>query len=269
MKTKHYIQLSSLAFYIMVSSACNVARISKGSTVYQWINKGGAGVDELYKLEPDKEIRATITENSDYIIVKPELPDGEDFGQGTLIKNESLPAGWRTENTGSLYYPETKHDPTAEDAHFRYSELKHGIQAMSILLKFRGNIPQDAVPRIPPQVETGTSFGLAYGFKHSWNSYDANKNVWGKHVSNFSITAGPMIGGAATDLKAASNAPGLNGDRKSALISYGGFVMLGTGPLNIGYALGADRVLGYGASKWVYNGKIWHGVIVGLNIITF
>ncbi|MGN8055132.1 hypothetical protein ACTJKN_02590 [Pedobacter sp. 22163] len=271
MKTKMLSQFIFCAIFIMAMSACNVARISKSSTVYQWNNAGSNGVDGLSKLKPveDKAVEITITENPDYLIIKATDTTGPNFQAPVPIKKATVPAGWRTDNMGSLYFPEAKYDATGEKVYFRYTEFKYGLQAMTILLKFRGNIPQGEIPRIPPMVETGTSFALAYGFKHTWNSYNTEKNIWGKRISTFAVTAGPMIGGSAAELKAASNAPGLVGDRKSAVISYGGFLMIGTGPINIGYAIGADRVLGYGASKWVYGGKVWHGLIVGINLITF
>jgi len=268
---KHNISLlPAMMVIVAMISGCNVARISTTSTVYKWpINEQIGQTDTLQKLEVKRVIKAIITEKDDYITIRPKDSMEPSFTdvQGKISKN--LPGGWRTDIDGTLYYPEIKYDNSSNDAHFHYTEFKHGLQGMTVLLKFRGNIAEGKVPRIPPMVESGSTFAMAYGFRHTWNAYNPDKNIWGKRITTFSVTAGPMLGGSAVELKAATNAPGLGGDRKSAAISYGAFAMIGTGPINIGYAIGTDRILGYGASNWVYGGKTWHGLIFGINLITF
>lgn len=269
--------ISAAAFLVLCIVTClcscnTKARLTKKSSLYVWTNGKGITKDKLVKMTTgDKRQTVKITENTGYLSIVPEdtsfvrlsLPYGK------TLTIQPVPAGFRTDVKGMAYYPEVKFDTLSEQAYLKYTQVKFGLQAMTVLLKWRGGIPADKVPELPRTVETGTSLGLSYGISQTWNEYRSTKNFFGSNITTYSVTAGPMIGVSAVELKTATNAPGLGLDRKSPAISYGGYVMFGTGPINIGYAIGADHVLGYGASKWVYGGKVWHGLIFGLKVLTF
>jgi len=45
--------------------------------------------------------------------------------------------------------------------------------------------------------------------------------------------------------------------------------MLGINNLHFGYAFGVDNIFGNGRNgySWVYQGQLWHGLILGLDIL--
>jgi hypothetical protein len=271
-KYRDYRSLGLLILTLTFTSCASTSKLSKNNILYQWKNNSITGAsDELSLRTPKTDtVKGTIIENTNYLVFKPSAKIEEMFNVDTIpIKKQLLP-GFRTEEAGNLYFPEINYDSIGTKRKLHYSDGKIGLQALSLPLKFRGEIKAtDKIPRIAPQVETGITLGFALGFKKNYNTYSPTKNFWGKNVTTISLTAGPMLGASAIDLKSASTAPGLVGDRKSVSLSYGVYMMIGIGTINFGYAVGIDSVLGHGASSWVYGGKIWHGLIVALNVITF
>ncbi|HEV7382048.1 MAG TPA: hypothetical protein VGN64_19765, partial [Dyadobacter sp.] len=124
----------------------------------------------------------------------------------------------------------------------------------------------DAV-KYPNVVETGVNIGFAPVAKWSFNVFDPLKKTMGKTLNQYSVNPGLMFNIGATDLKAASNAPGLGIDRKSATFTYGFFLMFGVNNINFGYAVGWDNIPGTGKRNWIYQGKHWHGLVIALDII--
>lgn len=51
------------------------------------------------------------------------------------------------------------------------------------------------------------------------------------------------------------------------MISMGGFVMFGFDRINLGYTFGWDYATGSGRKQWLYQGQIWHGIVLALDLI--
>jgi hypothetical protein len=51
------------------------------------------------------------------------------------------------------------------------------------------------------------------------------------------------------------------------MISIGEAIVFGFNNINLGYAFGWDNATGPSASSWIYKGKMWHGIILSLDLI--
>ena len=151
--------------------------------------------------------------------------------------------------------------------HFKYKTITGGIQAITIPIKIRSALSDKT--KYPSLVETGINIGFAPSIKFSSNSFSTSKNFLGKNLNIYSLTCGGLLNLGTTDLDSANNAPGLAVNRKALTFSYGGFVLFGFNNINFGYALGWDNVIGTGRKNWVYQGHLWHGIIISLDIVKF
>lgn len=146
----------------------------------------------------------------------------------------------------------------------RYWDTKFTVAPLTVPLKFRGKIGDGSV--YPAQLETGVNIGIAPAIKKTYNVFNPQTKVFGNSLNQYSFSLGPMINMGGTDLKAASNAPGLKLDRKAATLSYGLAFVFGVNKISLGYAIGKDKVLGEGKSYWVYQDKIWHGILFSVSL---
>ena len=120
----------------------------------------------------------------------------------------------------------------------------------------------------PSQAETGFNIALAGGWKFNINSYSSKKDLFGKNIRQFSLTPGWLLGAGAADLtKDNTRNPIIDFKRKAAIISTGGFIMLGYNTINFGYSFGWDFATGEGHKGWLYQGQLWHGITIGFDII--
>lgn len=100
------------------------------------------------------------------------------------------------------------------------------------------------------------------------NVYNSKKNIFGQNTNRYSFSPGIFLGAGATDLKKSNTRnPAITFERKAAIIATGGFFMLGFNSINLGYSFGADFATGNGSKQWLYQGKMWHGIIFVIDII--
>lgn len=238
--------------------------VSKGNTFYE-LQETVTGVGSTFHIIEKKanhSFRAEIEETSDQIIIKPKCTPSV----AIISSQAGDPAKINLKLVGKYYFSETDSRFTKIKS-FTYYDIKFGLQALSIPLKLRKSVGDDVLN--PPTVETGFTVGFAPGWKFTRNTYSSSKNYLGKNISQFAIAIGSHFGVGASDLKKASNAPGLVSDRKAAMFTCGGFLLFGFNNINLGIGIGKDYVLGEGRKNWVYQGETWTGVIISLDILKF
>jgi len=206
---------------------------------------------------------ATITDKGDYLVIS----GASDPGVITSVNAvASPPDGWKLENVGKWYFPESKEAPASTK--FWYHDERLVFQTLTIPFKIRPHLRGSLKDSFPSVTETGLNLGFAGGYKFSWNRFSTSKNLWGSNTNRLSLTPGIFLSGGAAELKKANTRdPIIQFERKTATISPGLFFVLGFNNINFGYALGNDFATGPGAKGWLYQGKAWHGVIVALDII--
>lgn|GEM_PF-4353393 len=134
---------------------------------------------------------------------------------------------------------------------------------MTIPLKFRRKV--NGFLKLPSQVETGINVGITPAIKWSKNVFDPRRKVMGKAINIYSLNTGLLINFGATDLSSTTNAPGLVSDRKAATFTYGGAITFAVNNFHLGYAVGADSIIGEGSTNWLYQNRLWHGFIIGID----
>jgi hypothetical protein len=269
MKTLDTIIFCSIICFFL-SSCGEMKRISKGNYVYHYVDnqatriKNPAADDSLYIYKLETAIKTKIEDKTDYLILKNKNAFKSLQPVDSISINPPVPA--KVQMNGSYYSTESDRQEFEKyQKSFHYTDLKFAIQTLSIPLKFRKAL--DDGTKYPQQVETGVNIGFAPVIKYNFNVYNPTKKVMGKSLNQYSINTGLILNIGATDLKSASNAPGLKSDRKSPTFTYGTFLMFGINNINFGYAIGWDKIMGEGHSNWVYQDKLWHGIIIALDII--
>jgi hypothetical protein len=273
MKTNYFILIA--LFTSSLTSCINEKYIYKSNTLYKnqsiaASSNGGNPASETHNLlvmKPVKGFKAVVTDKGDYLIIK---PIGEPSFETNLIELTNAPVLTRAENVGKLYFPEVDFDTSANPPfRLEYFDSKPVLQALSIPLKIRPKLDTEALKdSFPSQAETGFNVGVALGWKFTHNIYNSNKNIFGQNTNKYSIAPGIFLGAGATDLKKANTRnPRIVFERKAALVTTGGYLMFGINSINLGYAFGADFATGTGSKQWLYQGKIWHGIIFAIDIL--
>lgn len=265
----HGILIISSAF-----SCVNQKYVYKGNTLYQVQSLPADPQDQtptsethnLLIYKPSSGFKATISDKGDYLIIKPvsmqHLPS-------QTLALQKAPTGWRSENIGKYYFPETEFDNSATlPKKLTYFDTKPVLQALTVPLKIRPKIPTDVQDSFPSQAEASFNVGVSFGWKFTHNVYKPDKNIFGQNTNRYSFSPGIFLGTGAVDLKKTNTKnPAITFERKAAIITTGGFFMLGFNNINFGYAFGADFATGTGSKQWIYQGKMWHGVIFAVDIL--
>lgn len=270
MKVQKILWIMFIACLAILSSCSSKKLVSKKNKFYHVHSERVSENDapEYYITEQitDACFYADIEEKTDYIniIIKPKDEPELTASEPKRIEPDNVDP--YIPLLRKYYYSEsdTGFNPRKS---FIYYDVKFGLQALTVPLKFRKGVGNDTIN--PPNVETGFNVGFAPGWKFTMNIYKPTKNYLGKNTTYLAVAIGPHVGLGATDLKKDGNAPGLLSNRKSPMLTYGLYAMLGFNNINVGYAWGKDYVTGTGADHWVYQGKSWHGVIVSLDILKF
>lgn len=151
----------------------------------------------------------------------------------------------------------------------KYFDLKPVLQTLSTPIKIRPKLKDPALKdSFPSQVSTGVNLGIAFGWKFSLNYYQPKVNLFGLKGNKVSFTPGFFYGVGATSLsKSNTRNPTISIDRSALSHTIGGFGMFGFNSINLGYSFGWDFATGAGSSTWLYQGRIWHGVALSLDLI--
>ena len=269
MKTINY--LFGILLVSFLSSCINEKYIYQHNRIYKIESVAAEPQDstptsETNKLivhSPNKGFKAIISDKGDYLTIKPD--DEKKFSSNTATITLKKPlTGWRAEIVEKYYFPETDNDNLAKVPYkLSYFDTKPVIQALTIPLKIRPALNDS----YPSQAETSFNVGAAFGWKFTHNVYDSRKNIFGQNTNRYSISPGIFLGTGATDLKKTNTDPSIAIERKAAIITTGGFVMVGFNSINFGYAFGGDFATGTGSKDWLYQGKMWHGIIFAIDII--
>ena len=259
---------------IILFERCSTKKVLlKGQQVYSYsLGSDPAGPTWTYtKYQLLKGKKVKITDNGSYLIIKDDpTKDASHYGPGAPIGLQFAmvppPPVWKNENIGNGYFPESK-DIFVKDA-FWYREEKTVLQTASVPIKIRPKVHRpELLDSIPSQTETGVNIGFLVGYKVAWNKFRTSANPLGQTTAKYSVTGGGIVSVGAADLSAAATRPKIIFPRKAPMITLGGSVVFGFNNVNIGYAFGWDHAVGPSASTWLYQGKMWHGVIVSLDLI--
>ncbi len=266
-----------LFIILSLFQSCTTKKVLlKGQNVYSYSLSDGSEIGTepvvpswtYIKYEVLKRKEVKITEVGTYLIIKDD-PSKDLIHYKSVVtvgKQSSTPPVWKNENIGNGYFPESQ-DALASES-FWYREDKMILQTASVPIKIRAAIRRPELgDSIPSQTETGVNIGFLVGYKISWNKFRTSANSLAQTTVKYSVTGGPILSVGAADLSATATRPKIEFPRKATMITMGGSVVFGFNNVHLGYAFGRDQALGRSASTWLYQGKMWNGVIVSLDLI--
>lgn len=279
------LSLTVLIIILFSSCAGDYKLVTGKNTIFKYSDNQATRQDRDVSNDEDdllneylstKPFKAKITLKQvgelEYYVITPKSPFSTLIRDGTLASylpmSISSPAATNRGYKGDIYFPETQINTLTQKSKFRYWDTKFGLQGLTVPLKVRPALTNDSL--YPSQVETGVNIAFAPTVKFNYNVFNPFDKFLGKHLTSYSLSAGPLFGFSSIALSKTKNAPNLaTADRTALSLSYGLYVVLGINNINVGYAIGYDRVLGSGRSEWAYRGIPWHGVIVTLDVIKF
>ncbi len=253
---------------LLLASCVEQKYIFKSNTISKIRNtdqEPPMGTDSLYYYDVTNGFQSRIKQKGDNIII--ETVDYRNLSLSARFILPSGPSQQKIDYTNKYYYIES--DYLSNTRNFKYFDTKPVLQGLSIPLKIRPKLKDPALQdSFPSQTETGFNPALAFGWKLNLNSYSPKKDIFGRNLKQFSFTPGWFLGTGAVDLKKSNTRnPIIQFERRAAIISTGAFFMFGYNNINFGYSFGWDYAMGEGRKSWLYQGKMWHGVTIGFDII--
>lgn len=250
-------------------------QVLRGNKVYRYVNKQNTpnrGNDMVIEHLVEQKLVATLSDKTNRYELK--IRDNEPapvaidtayvYGDdvGSFIGTENI---FYTSENRKLFNKKIDTAKYFEPGSFKFYYGKFSLTGLTIPLKFRKGVGDELLN--PSTLETGFNVNFAPSYRLNWSSFNPKRKFLGANLTNYSITVGGLLGIGGTDLKTKTNAPGLLSDRKSTMLTYGGTVIFGLNSFGIGYAVGFDNVLGAGSKYWVYQNRIWHGIVVSVDLI--
>jgi hypothetical protein len=258
-------QIIPLILVASLFSCTEQSRLAKKGVVYNFPTGQGSAVVKKYEIQDKPKIQ--VEERSGHLVVQ-----FIDTSYAPAHSTE-VPINTATGFTASMaisneYYFNEPQDKLA-DKSFVYNSKKLQLQAISVPFKFRSAIKNNprVLDSLPSQVETSFSLGFAVGEKFTKNVFNSQKNLFGSYINKFSLYPGAFINVGTTTLKRLTTNDAAKFDQTVPLFSYGAFIMLGFNSINIGYNVGFDYALNSASKDWVYQGKLWQGITIGLDIL--
>lgn len=172
--------------------------------------------------------------------------------------------GW-VDTTTSLKIAFPSHQKPADFNSYLFRHNSFDVDVLSILVKYR-----PAISHFPNQFNTSILNGALYlGYRSDIYKLKYTQNplkIYNRSVSHFGLSIGAFTGFGASHIDEFVTHNGVD-------IQYDGFVnvagiagIIGIDKLSFGLLVGADHLLDKNHSVWIYQGKPWIGLSVGLNL---
>lgn len=248
------------------------------STIKKYESKRGARVKlnlsneqltlEPYNLEEDFEVESfpldkDIGSTEGVLLLLDTFSEAKNVGEANILTEINEKSA--RENT--IDFTSTDFDGTdlQRSEPLRFSDNKLVFQTLTIPFKIRGGQGD-----FPSTVATNFNAGIAYG--HQWNLskvnpiYGRDRAMVGYELEQISFSLAPFAGLTTMALSAANTAPDIALDQTVMGYSVGAAGVFSFNRLNLGLAFGIDH--GFGRAKdWVYQNKLWTGIVIGLDLI--
>lgn len=136
------------------------------------------------------------------------------------------------------------------------------IDLTSVLLKFRPSIYG-----LQPQLVSDLNMAVYAGWRHDTYTVLQSKNPVGNYhskVTNFGYDAGIFFGPGVTMVNPYSTLDRVSNDYSAMILQAGMAGFIESNIASFGLALGTDYMIHNDRKVWVYQGKPWIGLVVGV-----
>jgi hypothetical protein len=158
--------------------------------------------------------------------------------------------------------PEGKPDVTETEV--TLVQPSFDLDFMTILFKYR---PKTS--GLPRQLNSDLSGALYVGYRRDvFNIHyeEALPQLHHRRISHFGYSAGFFTGFGATAMNPWVTNEQLIQEYEGVVWSNGLAAIIGVNQFSLGLALGWDMLLDENRDYWIYNGKPWFGLTLGLNL---
>ncbi|HLO82174.1 MAG TPA: hypothetical protein VK166_14510 [Chitinophagaceae bacterium] len=122
---------------------------------------------------------------------------------------------------------------------------------------------------LPPQLNANLNLAGYVGYKKEYFRFRDLTKPDKQHktdLNHYTIDAGIFTGFGSTPINPSTTAGHLQTEYDGFIWQNGAAVFVGWGIFTFGIGLGFDTLLDSNRSNWIYNGKPWTGIIIGLTL---
>jgi hypothetical protein len=191
-----------------------------------------------------------------YIIV------GEDSIQAYPVKKDNNRL--QADTSASFTFPFPPLKPPGVFTKIDFIQKTIDLDVLTILFKIRPGISS-----LPTQLNTNFNGAFYLGLRSDRYSLDYRKNLlynYKKTITHYGYSFGLFTGIGATTMNSSVTNNRINQEYDGLVLPNGIAAIVGVNNLSLGIALGTDFLLDRNKASWIYQGKTWLGLSVGLNI---
>ncbi len=259
---------------LATASCVKKAYIFKGSEITSITNTTPATAPGVPPPSPTYSIqtqevsggkKAKITQKQNYLLLK--FDNAPTFSGTPILQtvNSVTDPDKRALAANTYYFPSDINPGTATKTKLTYFTSQFSLQTLAVALRIRKAINVNGT-QFPLLTESNVNVGLAPGWKFSINTFNAAK----AKTNQYSFTPGVFLSLSATQLDNTNTLnPTISKTQKVPSFTSGLYGMFGFNTVNIGFVCGTDKPFGDPSldKTWIYNGKFWYGIAVGLSLI--
>ena len=173
---------------------------------------------------------------------------------------EKIPKHFFLRKPASL--PKDKSSTTIQES--RYWKRSFDLDVLTIPFKYR-----PAIDSFPRQLSNHLNGALYLGYRSDTYNLAYDVNPIGKisqRIAHFGISAGVVTGFGVTPVTPWFTRNAVNIEYDGFIWSKGLAVMFGVDKLSFGLFVGVDHLLDSNKEVWIYQGKFYTGLTLGLNL---
>ncbi|MCH7414256.1 hypothetical protein MM213_12210 [Belliella sp. R4-6] len=185
----------------------------------------------------------------DSIYIFPIVKKGE-FYQIDTLENDAL------------IYPQHLAEVDCPDSYF----TTNGFDIDLITIPFKYRFP---VANQPQQLSTNLNASVYAGYRTDFYSLKYRRNKFGQQerkTRHYGLSFGAFSGFGSSPITPWFTNDQITEEYDGLVWSNGLAFSIGIDYLNLGFALGWDRLLDKNSNLWIYQRKPWLGLIIGINI---
>ena len=256
-----HLNILGVTLVLIATCGCSSKQwVGKRSDLYS-VTPGpmGSVSDRITKHKSSGCARASVALRENRVDVRVDSSSTHKITQvGLAQESDRRARDFRTADN-SYIYPENRWTGMSEE-HFRYTEAQWFLQPMTIALRFRG-----AVDTIPGTAQSGFNVGLAYGYRINSVRWRETKNAFNSNTSRIGAAGSILASLGATELsKSNTTGDAFSVGRSLPTVSLGAMLAISFNGLDMGLAGGWDHAVGGHADDWIYQGRPWWGVVLGV-----
>jgi hypothetical protein len=138
------------------------------------------------------------------------------------------------------------------------------IDVVTLPLKYR-----PAIRNFPNQLSTDFNGAIYLGWRNDIHKIKYKRSLlksYNREITHYGFTTGVFLGVGATVINPWVTNNAVNYEYDGMVLTTGVAAMFATNSVTLGLGLGIDNLMDGNSRSWVYQNKLWVGLLLGLNI---